>query len=166
MSRPNAAVPNAAGQWRSSVVRRLLEQDLLSGAIPLTNAEMPPLEVYNFRPEFAQIPYDSFPRRLKALRVQCGAKLNRSTVDAAAYNNDRRFDYQATFVALGLPRWDGSDAERLLKIDITNALHEQMAPKELYISRNEYQVFTLKVFRGHIHQEVKRRKFITGFYGR
>jgi hypothetical protein len=161
MSRKNGTEP-----WRNSVARQLLEQDILSGAIPLTNVEMTARAVHSLRPEFLQLPYDSFPRRLQALRDLCKAKMERGISDAAAYHNDRRFDQQPTFVALGLPRWEGSDAQTALKLDITEGLHLQLTPKQLRESRREYQVFGLKTFRGHIHQEVKRRKFITAFYGR
>lgn len=163
MSRRN----NGTEPWRSSVARQLMEQDILSGAIPLTNAEMSPRAVHSLRPEFAQLPYDSFSRRLKALRALCKAKMDRGISDAAAYHSDRtRFDQQPTFAALGLPRWENSDAQTLLKHDITHGLHLRMTPKQLHESRPEYQVFSLTTFRGHIYQEVKRRKFISSFYGR
>jgi hypothetical protein len=35
-----------------------------------------------------------------------------------------------------------------------------MKPKALYDTRIEYQNYPLVVFRKHIHQEVKRRKFV------
>ncbi len=90
--------------------------------------------------------------------------MERGISDAAAYHNDRRFDQQPTFAALGLPCWEGSDAQTSLKLDIiTEGLHLQLTPKPLHESRREYQVFDLKTFRGHIHQEVKPRKFIATF---
>jgi hypothetical protein len=162
----NMASTSALPPWRTSAARQLLEDDLLNGTIPLTNAEMMPLAVYRSRPEFAQYPYASFPRRLKTLRDTCSLRLNRRTADAAAYRHDQRFDVRPTQLAYGLPRWEGSEAEQWLKHDITNGLHEQMAPQALYRTRDAYQVFDLARFRGHIHQEVKRRKFITSFYGR
>jgi hypothetical protein len=158
---------NATESWRNSGARQLLEQDILSGAIPLTNAEMSARAVHSLRPEFAQLPYDSFPRRLQALRDLCKAKMDRGISDADAYHSDRtRFDQQPTFAAFGLPRWEGSDAQTLLKLDVTHGLHLRMTPKKLHESQREYQVFSLTTFRGHIHQEVKRRKFIASFYGR
>jgi hypothetical protein len=65
-----------------------------------------------------------------------------------------------------VPRWAGSAAERLLKNDITDGQHLLMKPQTLYQSRLEYQQFNLTTFRGHIYQEIKRRKFITSYYGR
>lgn len=152
--------------WLTSATKKLLEQDLKSGTIPRTIAEMSPEGVYNLRPEYLLLPFDSFPRRLKALRKQYQEKLDRGTTDAEAFENDRKFDQRPTFAALGLPRWEGSDAEHYLKIDITAELHLQMTPAALRATRNEYMLFGKTVFQGHIHQEVKRRKFIKSFYGR
>ena len=90
----------------------------------------------------------------------------RCATDASALTRDRQLRPQATHDSNGVPRWEGSDAEGLLKEDITNGLHNQMAPQALYRTRAEYQVFTLDQFRGHIYQENKRRKFISSYYGR
>ena len=152
--------------WITSATRTLMEQDIKSGTIPMTKEEMPDREVYSLRPEYLLLPFDSFPRRLNALRDLYQAQLNRGMSDAAAFENDRRFAQQPTFAALGLPRWAGSDAERYLKIDIAAELHLQMTPQALRATRDEYMLFGKTVFREHIHQEVKRCKFIKSFYGR
>jgi hypothetical protein len=90
--------------------------------IPLTNAKMPARVVHSLRPEFSQLPFASFPRRLQALRASCKDRLDRGINDAAAYEHDLQFDQRPTFATHGLPRWEGSDAQRLLKIDITDSL--------------------------------------------
>lgn len=152
--------------WLTSATRALLENDIKKGTIPMTKAEMSDQQVYNLRPEYLLLPFDSFPRRLKALRQQHQERIDRGRNDAAAYENDRRFDHRPTLMALGLPRWEGSNAERYLKIDITAELHLHMTPEALRATRDDYMLFGKTVFRGHIHQEVKRRKFIKSFYGK
>ena len=57
-------------------------------------------------------------------------------------------------------RWEGSEAERLLRLDMDEGKHEAMAPRLLYAERREYREFPLHVFRGHIHQEKRTRKFL------
>ena len=153
--------------WRSSEARRLLEEDLRSGAIPLDWREMSVNEVYAQRPEFADFPYAPFGRRLQAMRKQCGNKHSRSEADAVAMASDRQFVAQLRAGGGGAlrPSWDGSEAERLLRMDIDDGLNLNLTPKVFHQSRVEYQVYSLKVFRGHIHQEVKRRKFVTSYYG-
>jgi hypothetical protein len=55
------------------------------------------------------------------------------------------------------PRWQDSEAQRLLKIDIeavigtSSLLHTQ----QLWRSRQEYQAFPLNVFRKLLHQETQ-----------
>jgi hypothetical protein len=89
------------------------------------------------------------------------------SLHVAALAHDRQLRPQATHASNGVPRWEGSDAERLLKEDITAGLHTQMAPRVLFRTRAEYyEVFTLDQFRGHIAQEVELRKFKTSYYGR
>ena len=39
--------------------------------------------------------------------------------------------------ALLVSRWEGFDAEQLLKVDITKNLHTQLVPKELYASATQ-----------------------------
>jgi hypothetical protein len=58
----------------------------------------------------------------------------------------------------GKPQWYGSDAERLLKADVSAKIHETMAPQQLHRTRTEYQIYPLEVFRKHIHQEVRLQK--------
>ena len=55
------------------------------------------------------------------------------------------------------PRWQGSEAEGLLKLDIDNGLNQIMRPKALRASRPQYLQFPLDVFRNHIYQETRAR---------
>jgi hypothetical protein len=121
--------------------------------------------VYAQHPEFTDFPFEPFGRRLQALRKQCAIKHSRGEAGAAAMAHDRQFVGELR-VGRGaaLLRWGRSDAERFLRLDIANGLHQDLMPQILYQSRVEYQVFSRKVFRGHIHQEVKRCKFLTGYY--
>jgi hypothetical protein len=66
--------------------------------------------------------------------------------------------------ANGLLRWEASEAEEMLKLDVSNQLHEWMTPKELYHSQAVYQQYTPKKFCGRNYQKVKRRKFIRHYY--
>jgi hypothetical protein len=163
---PSRARPVTAVPWNKSEAKKLLERDLASGMIPVSGREMGSHEVYASRPEYAAFPVDLFTRRLASMRVLARSQNARRASDAVALMHDRQLRPQATHSSNGVPRWEGSDAERLLKDDISNGLHTQMTPRALYNTRTEYQLFTLDQFRGHIYQENKRRKFITSYYGR
>jgi hypothetical protein len=52
--------------------------------------------------------------------------------------------------------WHESTARGLLKQDINEGKHIQLAPLDLYSTRDEYKAFSLKMFRNHIYQEVDR----------
>ena len=55
------------------------------------------------------------------------------------------------------PNWHQSEARLLLKADITAGLHKTTSPKDLYMTRPEYQLFPLEVFRKHIYEDIDER---------
>jgi hypothetical protein len=143
-------------KWSKSKARALLENDLLKGRIPLDNDIMSTDEVYMQRVEFAETSHEKFARRLYALRVQCRLVLARAATDAAAFDHDSRFRAQVVPQRL---RWEGSEAADWLTYDVEQNHHLLMKPQDLHRSRPEYQEYPLQVFRDHIHQEIKTRKF-------
>jgi len=146
--------------WMNSKAKKLLLEDLLSRKIPLDTKGMGPRKVYNQRPEFAEFEYGRFRDRLRDLRRTALNKKEQATSESAALAHDRRIHPKATHNYRGEPRWEGSAAERLLRLDMDAKKHERMKPSELHCSRNEYSDYPLKVFRKHIHQEECRRKYI------
>ena len=80
-------------------------------------------------------------------------------MDKKAFLNFRENHPRPDLNYRGEPQWDGSDAQRLLKEDMTAGKHLKYdTPSEFRDSRPEYQTYNKKVFRGHIHQEVRLRK--------
>lgn len=146
--------------WKDSEAKRLLVQDLMSGEIPLDPNEMEPAQVYLQRPEFANFGYERFRDRLRDLRAQIRASKHHASSDSAALAHDRRIYPKKTNNHRGEPRWEGSEAERLLKLDIDEGKNMSLIPIDLYNSQNEYKKYPLKVFRKHIDQEERRRKYV------
>jgi hypothetical protein len=145
--------------WKDSEAKRLLIQDLMSGEIPLDPKEMEPAQVYLQRPEFASLfAYERFRDRLRDLRAQIRASNHCARSDSAALAHDRRIYPKKTYNHRGEPRWEGSEAERLLKLDIDKGKNKSLKPIDLHQSRNEYKMYPLTVFRKHIDQEERRRK--------
>jgi hypothetical protein len=145
--------------WRNSKAKKLLEHDLRSGRIPLDN-DMDPEDVYLQRPEFSEFEYARFRDRLRDLRLQMTGSINNAASDSAALAHDRRAYPKPTHNHRGELRWEGSEAERLLRLDIDDEKHSRMKPAMLHVTRGEYKEYPLVVFRGHIDQEVRRRKFL------
>jgi hypothetical protein len=153
---------NSEGQksWKDSEAKKLLEKDLISGLIPLNSDDMKPGIVYFQRPEFAEFEYGRFRDRLRDLRRQLIELKARASSDSAAYACDREIYPKTTHNNRGEPRWEGSEAERLLRMDMDHDAHKNVTPKELYRSRQEfYNNYPLTVFRKHIDQEERRRKY-------
>lgn len=145
--------------WRNSTAKRQLECDLIRGTIPLDANVMGAREVHSKRAVFQTFPYEQFRDRLNDLRKAIKKKMDSANADAVALQRDRQLFPTLTHDENGRRRWEGSDAERLLKVDMKNDLHNMMRPKALYELRWEYSQFDLQTFRGHIHQAKKTKVF-------
>jgi hypothetical protein len=146
--------------WADSDAKRVLEERLESGEIPLDSDLMAPRDVYYQDPSFSDYPYKQFRDRLRDLRKKVKSLEYLTNFDAAALSHDRKIHPKKQKNSKGEHRWEGSEAERLLKRDIDNKKHEDLAPRDLRKTQKAYQDYPLEVFRKHIHQEVARRKFI------
>ena len=145
--------------WKDSKLRGILYQLLMSGTIPLDEDAMGPKDVCNFRPEeFKEIECERFKTNLKAMRKRIIEKKNYSATDTAGLAHDRMIYPKNPFNHRGEPRWEGSEAERLLKKDVEDGQHEEVTPQEFYLSRIQYQEYNRNVFLKHVHQEVRTRK--------
>ena len=131
------------------IAKPILTKLYLDGTI--TDA-MKPKDVYALQPEFSEIKYVNFRTNFANLKKSIRKNRERAESDEAGYLNDIAI-YPLAKDTPGY--WDGSEAQRLLKLDINNKRHEQMKPKYLWLSRPEYQAFGLSKFRGHIHQELR-----------
>lgn len=146
--------------WAKSTARRILWEDLKSGQIPM---DMPPMEVFLYRPEFVDFDpnYERFRSRLRYLKDSCNASDDRAAEDDAALAHDRNLFPMPTHNHRGEPRWPDSIAEKWLAKDMDVGKHDQLKPSDLHQSQIEYQAYPLAIFRQHIYQEVKKRKFIS-----
>ena len=105
-------------------------------------------------PLFEQYPLEYLKRYLENFRKKMAKNKEIVDFDEACLRHDRLIIPLKMTTKSGAARWDRHVAKKLLKEDITAKKHKEMNPKELRESRNEYQAFTPKVFRKHIHQEV------------
>jgi len=150
--------------WKNCAGKRLLEQDLREGRIPLDSERMKPAVAFERRPEFA-FPNEEdgkrlFAGRLQRLREKIQHKNDTSSAQSAALEEDRTKHPAPSHNHRGEPRWKGSAAEAFLKSDMDENKHNLMTPRDLHHSRPEYRQIPLRVFRNHIYQEEKLRKFI------
>jgi hypothetical protein len=145
--------------WRGSKAKSFLTEDLVDGTIPLSSDEMDAFDVYLSRVEFTEFPFENFKSNLRALRKKIQEKQELALEEYEALQHDRNLFPKNATNQRGEPRWSGSDAERLLKLDMDQGYHTIMRPQLLWESCDEYQIFSLTVFRKHIYQEERSRKF-------
>ena len=136
------------------VAKEMLQQDVCAGMLPRT---LGPTEVYEMRREYQAVEYGKFRTNLNKLRKKLEFQQSSAASDDAAlqhYMGLNPVNMNPTG-GMNYPRWDLSDAQRLLKEDIAAERHKAMKPQELRMTRLEYQRFPKDVFRKHIHQEVR-----------
>jgi len=151
----NAIEDEPEPEWNFSDEKKVLTKDIVDGIVP---PEMPPSEIYNMHDGIYHQwrDYPKWRDRVRRLRNKIHKDLDRKTSDEQAFASDSHLRTAAAKPhSRPYPRWDGSEAQRLLKTDIENGLHKQMTPKPLRETRQEYQEFPLPVFAGHIGQEVR-----------
>ena len=136
------------------VAKEILQQDFCAGMLPRT---LGPAEVHAMRREYEVVEYEKFRTNLNKLRKKLEFQQSSAASDDAAlqhYMGLNPVNMNPTG-GMNYPRWDLSDAQRLLKEDIAFERHKAMKPQELRMTRLEYQRFPKDVFRKHIHQEVR-----------
>jgi hypothetical protein len=145
---------NEPSPWKTSRAKMLLRQDILDGKVV---DSLMPKQVFGMRPEYEPYGLKNFRSNLKSLRGSIKDNIAKADSDSAALAHDRRIRPLPTQTSKGYPRWDGSDAQRLLKEDTDKGLTDAHTPSELRLKRPEYQAFPLNIFRDHINQEKRSR---------
>jgi len=144
-----------------SAAKYYLEQDLLTGKIPLDWRAMSFQTAFATRPEFAQ--FDGtrlFQGRLQRARARAKADTNTGAKELAALKKDRERYPTKTTDHHGNPVWEGSQAQAYLIMDVRLGNHKNIKPSDFRLTRAVYSAFSLKVFRNHIYQQEKREKWV------
>lgn len=139
-----------------------MAQDIIDGLI---QQEFDTTEVFNRlyagHKLFKNFPFDEdrYKRRIKSLQAIIARTKHWAQYDDQALAQDLLVYPPQERNSVGMRRWHGSEAEGLLKLDIQNGVHLQHGrPKFLWLSRQEYQLFPLTVFRKHIDQNLQENK--------
>jgi hypothetical protein len=144
-------------KWRDSEAKKHLLQDLDLGII---TDEMDAREVYMLREEYQEFEFEKFRDRLRDYKKKKAEKTTRSFAEEQARQEDVQDHPPPSHNHRGVPRWEGSEAQKLLKVDVESGASRSMKPVELWQSNPVYQAFDKDVFRGHIYQERRRQKFL------
>lgn len=115
---------------------------------------------YKKLPAFEDVKFEQFRDRLKDHRKQVKAHLRTAMEDEKIMLEDRKLYPKAPFNGNGTPKWPMHQAKFLLQQDMDEKKHLEMKPRILRETRDEYKMFTLDVFRGHIYQQKRANRFI------
>ncbi len=143
-----------AEPWRHSEAKAyltaLLETDT-DGEIH----RMDPQDVFKMSDLFKPYKFHNFKTNLENLKENLKKEREAVQIDEKAFLNDRSLIPRRPLTFNGYPPWNTSSAKKLLEHDVMENKHKEggIKPRELRLSRLEYQEFPLTVFRKHIHQE-------------
>ena len=154
--------------WKHSKAKIFLQQAFRDNIIPLDYSKeaggLGPKHVWDTYcandPSFEGMAYNSiFTRRLADVAENHKKKNKRSSEDEEAYKQYRAAHPVRTHNDFGFPRWQGSEAERLLKKDMSEGKHVGLKPQEFRLTRPQFLAIPLPIFRDHIYQEQRLGKF-------
>ena len=166
---PRAANPDWI-DWRKSDAREVILDDLNDGRLPLdedvVSAEEAWEEMCCVLPEFENVVFSQFKKRLKDHRKQVARKKNASSFFINAFRHDRRLRAQGFLPGDGQHDRHGnliferSAAKPLLREAVIDEKHKDMTTEELCDSQEEFRRWPLAVFRRKLRQEIATQKWL------
>jgi hypothetical protein len=154
-------------KWGKSKARDLLYKDLVDGNIPRQAVDehgrstMRLEDIFQMHPEYKLYDREKLSSRLSNLRKMFDECMLRAEIDQEAFEKYRQNHQPSLFSHKGYPEWQGSEAQRLLKLDIEAGKHTQMSKTDLHESNIEYyENFPLDVFRDKVYQEIRTGKYL------
>jgi len=127
--------------WKTSKAKQLLLSDLENG---ITIDTMSAEHIYDMNDEYKKFPFHNFSSNLETYREKLRNQQKVSDDDLAAYIHDMQLGRRPSTTVAGYPLWGGSEAARLLKLDIDSLGPDGIVvPRQLHSSRLEYLAFPL-----------------------
>lgn len=140
--------------WQDSHAKTILTQEILEGKVTEHSNFN---DVYYGNEEYMLYDLKKFKPNAKRLVKSLNKHEALAKFDSDAIAHDRELHPRPAMTSHGIPFWDTSPAKPLLESDINNGINLTMTPLNLWSLREEYQMFPLDTFRGHINQEKKKR---------
>ena len=146
--------------WKNSRARVILQELIVVGIDRDDEGnELPVLTIYEMDGEFKRFPLRRFAANLVDLQEIVHEAMDKSLRDSLAANDFLEKNPPSTMDAWRYnyeryPKWQGSDAQKLLRHDLKILLRHNMLfkgkagvlPKDLWAFRDEYQDFPLVIF--------------------
>mmetsp|Transcript_7183 Transcript_7183/g.11360 ORF Transcript_7183/g.11360 Transcript_7183/m.11360 type:complete len:259 (+) Transcript_7183:79-855(+) len=146
-------------KWKDSEARRLLYKDVEDGNVP---DDMNERDVYVMRAEYSAYDFKKFSRRLNAIRNIISDLNTRADEDQAAFLAFVATHEVSVFDRKGHIHWQGSEAQKLAKVDIKDGKFKGKGSyRAMYSLREEYhESFDFDIFSDKIRQEIKTGKYL------
>jgi hypothetical protein len=150
--------PTAAdAKWIHSAAKKSLRTDIILGKV---TENCDPKDVYRMHTSYKGFPFENFKTNLQSLLKAVAKDIARMQHDCEAYGHDLAVvrDLRSEEEPGSRPlSWHLSEAREFLKEDMAAGKHNHLKPKDLWLSRPEYQVFDLEPFRKAIHSAVDKK---------
>ena len=150
-----------AVDWKTSAAKQVILDDLNEKVLPADRNELSARrawkDVYCHMVEFHGIECEQYRENLNRMRKSHLKKLESVDWTREAINHDKKF--RKSMDSSGKKLFYLSEAAKKLRKDVKKGKHLEMKPKELRQTRPECVECSLKVFREHIYQQVRRFKF-------
>lgn len=143
-------------KWSKSKEKDLLRQWIIDKTV---TDDTDPAVVYKMDTGFEQYKYRDFKSNLERLKESVYKAFERMEADCIAYGHDLALLKELrAHEAPGFRKtpWHSSDAKPLLEKAIKAGENLKKKPSELYKDELAYREYTLKEFRKHIYQAVKK----------
>ena len=148
--------------WRGSKARALLLEAVVKGEIPVDHNEMSAEQAFNLfkdKPEFEGVVFSQFKERLSDHRHQVKNGRKRSAEEEKCLAHDRTLFPRKLVNSRGELVFDLHPAKMILREMVEEGVNRRKTPREMWLSRPEFQAFKLKIFGKRIRQEVRRKKY-------
>jgi len=149
--------------WVSSEGKKLLDRDVRKGRVTRATNE---IEAYNMHPAEYDIcgstPAEArrlFAGRLESALTRGEVNSNRSAQESVAYQQDRAVHPRPALDFHGTPQWEGSEAQKRMREDVKNKVHESLNASQLQASRPEYADYSAQQIGQHASQEARLQKW-------
>ena len=151
------SAPKQQPKWKNSVAKTVLTNEILEGNIGNQTTS----ELYHSNEEFQRFTRRNFCSNFSNLQRKLETNEENAIIDAELIKHDRKLHPRGENTVAGYPFWDTSAARLLLESDKTTKTN--IKPKDLWMSRPEYQEFPLTVFRCHVH-DIKRKSKANAYW--
>jgi hypothetical protein len=109
-------------------------------------------DVWKSQPEFQKYPLNNIKKYNRNMKKLVSKKVKLAATEDAIYLEDMQHHPQKQITCRGTPFWSEHANEKMLDKDLKDGIGQNMKPKELRMSRREYQYFPYNYFCKRVHK--------------